>query len=510
MDISIEFKKKPEINSDTLVVGVYSDKRLSPSAEKIDKELNGLINSHIKAHNIFKGKHGQILSIPTSEINGLFRVILIGLGDSKKLNHTLSENLGGKIYSALKNNGVREATIFIDDDQNRENIPSDKMAAHIALGIRLRSYKFHQYKSKPEENLPEIERIEMITSNHNGAKDLFFSLDAEAHGVFLARDLMNEPPNILYPEHYAELLKEDLSPLGIEVEVIDMKKMQKLGFTSHLAVGQGSIRPPCVVVMHWKGSSEEQDQPLGFVGKGITFDTGGISIKPSASMEEMKMDMGGSAAVCGLMKTLALRKAKINVIGIVALAENMPSHNAYRPGDIITSMSGKTIEVINTDAEGRLVLIDSLTYIQKNYNPKLVIDLATLTGAIMVALGFEYGGAFVNNEKLWSELENASKLSGEKLWRMPLDDAYRKEMEGNLSDLQNLGSVGRWGGACTAAGFIEHFIENDLPWAHLDIAGMMNWKKDKPTSPKGPPGYGVRLLNTLIALHYESSANNND
>jgi leucyl aminopeptidase len=239
------------------------------------------------------------------------------------------------------------------------------------------------------------------------------------------------------------------------------------------------------------------------VGKGVTFDTGGISIKPAAGMEEMKMDMGGSAAVVGLIRTLAARKAKVNVVGIVGLAENMPSDRSYRPGDIVTSLSGKTIEVLNTDAEGRLVLCDALTYIQRTDKPKMIVDLATLTGAIMVALGYEYAGAFVNDDKLWSGLNDAGTQTGEKLWRMPLDEAYREEMRSKVADLQNLGNVGRYGGACSAAGFLEQFIEGKTPWAHLDIAGTAWWKTDKPTVPRGGSGFGVRLLNSFVKNNHE-------
>jgi leucyl aminopeptidase len=265
----------------------------------------------------------------------------------------------------------------------------------------------------------------------------------------------------------------------------------------------GSIRPPRVVIMRWNGTGKKTgSKPLAFVGKGVTFDTGGISIKPAAGMEEMKMDMGGSAAVVGLIRALAKSKAKVDVVGVIGLAENMPSDRAYRPSDIITSLSGKTIEVLNTDAEGRLVLCDALTYVQDTYKPRMIIDLATLTGAIMVALGYEYAGAFVNDEKLWGQLETASKASGEKLWRMPLDQSYRDEMTNNITDLKNLGNLGRYGGACSAAGFLEHFIEDGTPWAHIDIAGTAWIKGDKPTVPRGGTGYGVRLLYRLVLDNY--------
>jgi leucyl aminopeptidase len=323
-------------------------------------------------------------------------------------------------------------------------------------------------------------------------------LSAHADGVYLARDLINEPPNTLYPESYAQRIKDELKPLGVDVDVIDDKKMEKLGMGAALAVGKGSERKPRIVVMTWNGAGNDSD-PVGLVGKGVTFDTGGISIKPSNGMHEMKFDMGGSAAVVGAMKTLATRKAKSNVVAVVGLAENMPSHNAYRPGDIIKSMSGKTVEILNTDAEGRLVLADCLTYIQKEYNPKCIIDLATLTGAIMVGLGQEYAGAFVNDDKLWSALDDAAKLTNEKLWRMPLDKAYSKDMKSKMADYNNLGGVSRYGGACTAAAFLEFFVDKDRDWAHLDIAGVAWNSRGKPLADKDTAlGYWVRTLDRFV------------
>ncbi len=293
-----------------------------------------------------------------------------------------------------------------------------------------------------------------------------------------------------------------MKPLGVEVEIFDEKKMLKMGMGAIMAVGQGSERQPRMVIMRWNGNPKKKTVPIAFVGKGVTFDTGGISIKPAAGMDEMKMDMGGSAAVVGLMKTLAARNAKINVVGVVGLAENMPSGNAYRPGDILTSYAGKTIEVLNTDAEGRLVLADCLTYVQRTYKPATVIDLATLTGAILVALGHEYCGTFATNDDLWGQLEKSSAASGEKLWRMPLDPVWHKEVESNVADVQNTGK-GRNAGSCTAAEFLHHFIEEGTQWAHLDIAGTAWRTSDQPTVPKFGSGFGVRLLNTLVAEHYE-------
>ena len=348
----------------------------------------------------------------------------------------------------------------------------------------------------------------MVSENAPAIQKLFKAADPAIEGTFLARDLVNEPPNRLYPESYVETIKKELKPLGVEIDVLDEKKMQKLGMEAILAVGMGSARPPRMVIMRWNGTgkngkSAAKSVPLALVGKGVTFDTGGISLKPGPGMDEMKMDMGGSAAVVGTMKTLALRGAKVDVIGAIGLAENMPSDRAYRPGDVIGSHSGKTIEVLNTDAEGRLVLCDVLSYVQDTYSPKTVIDLATLTGAMMVALAHEYCGTFVNNDDLWKSLETASAETGEKLWRMPLDEVWKKDMEGNFGDVQNLAkSNGRYGGACTAAGFLEHFIKPKVKWAHMDIAGTAWIKSDKPTTPKFGTGFGVRVLNTYIKNTY--------
>ena len=303
---------------------------------------------------------------------------------------------------------------------------------------------------------------------------------------------------MLYPDHYAELIKKELTPLGVKVEILDDKKMEKLGMGAILAVGMGSARPPRMVIMHWNGADKKDEKPLGFVGKGVTFDTGGISLKPGASMDEMKTDMGGSAAVVGLMKSLALQKINKNVVGIVGLAENMPSDRAYRPGDIVKSYKGKHIEVLNTDAEGRLVLVDCLTYIQEKFDPVSIVDLATLTGAIMVALGYEYTGAFVNDDTLWAGLEASAKATGEKAWRMPLDETYRKDVESDIASVRNLAKTERWGGACTAAAFLQHFIDEGRIWAHLDIAGTSLVKADTDLCCKGGTGVGVRLLENYV------------
>lgn len=498
--LSISFSAKPKPKFDTAVIFVAKGNVLPPSAAELDKDSGGLVSSYLKRQKSFTGAKGQMLSLAAAPKQAFARILLAGLGDAETLNVLDAESLGGKIHASLSAAGAEQANILVDEGKSGKTLDGAALAAHIGLGVRLAAYQFDQYRSKKKSTEPKAElgKINLVTKSAAKAEGKFDPLAALATGVHLARDLANLPPNDLYPDSYAKRIKAELLPLGVKVDILDEKKLKQLGFGAHLAVGQGSIRPPRVVVMHWNGlpAGKKSDAPVAFVGKGITFDTGGISIKPAAGMDEMKMDMGGSAAVVGAIKALALRKAKTNVVGIVALAENMPSDRAYRPGDIITSLSGKTIEVLNTDAEGRLVLCDSLTYVQRTHKPRLIIDLATLTGAIIVALGHDYCGAFVNDDRLWEQLDQAGKDSGEKLWRMPLDESFRKSMESKVADLKNIADTSRSGGACSAAGFLETFIDDKTPWAHLDIAGTA-------MSSKGGTGFAVRTLERLIADHYE-------
>lgn len=482
-------KTSKKDNADTAVIFTTKGGKLTASAQAMDKDTGGLISTYLKRQTAFTGKNGQTLTLPATAKQSLTRIILCGLDDPEKLSPQDAETAGRKLFAALNEAKAKKISLDID------TLDAD-IGAHIAMGILLASYSFEKYLSKKSGST--LGNVTISGKNAAKAKTIFKALEGAGAGVFMARDLANLPPNDLYPESYARTIKEELGPLGVKITILDEKEMKRMGFGAHLAVGQGSIRPPRVVIMHWNGlgkGKKAKGGPVALVGKGITFDTGGISIKPSGHMDEMKMDMGGSAAVVGAMTALALRKAKAEVIGIVALAENMPSDRAYRPGDIIKSLSGKTIEVLNTDAEGRLVLCDSLTYVQKKYKPKMIIDLATLTGAIVVALGSEFCGSFVNNDTLWSQISNAAKSTDEKYWRMPLDEAYRKDVESKVADLRNIGTAGK-AGSCTAAGFLQHFIEGDTPWAHLDIAGTG-------MSAKGGTGFGVRMLDRLIADHYE-------
>lgn len=502
MSIKIIFPKAGTKPSGTIIIGVFEGNQVGPNARDLDHILDGFISHAMQHSKNFKGKHGQILQTITPPESGLSRIILLGLGKNEDLDALKTESAAGKLFAGLGKSVIENVGYLAD---RSKKLKIETLAAHFANGFKLRSYKFERYKSKKDEEdkTPSLDTLKILTPHPANAKKAYEALDHVTKGTFWARDLVNTAPNDLYPESYAKTIRDALKPLGVEIEIFDDKKLEKMGAGGITAVGKGSERKPRMVIMRWNGGSKAKNAKiLGFVGKGVTFDTGGISLKPGAGMDEMKMDMGGSAAVVGLMKTLALRKAKCNVVAIVGLAENMPSSNAYRPGDILTTYSGKTVEVLNTDAEGRLVLADCLTYIQQEYKPEFIIDLATLTGAMMVALGHEYCGTFVNDDPLWKHMEKASAHTGEKLWRMPLDKVWTKEVESDVADVQNLGK-GRFAGACTAASFLEHFIEDGQPWAHMDIAGTAWRKSDQPTVPKFGSGFGVRILNDMVAKYYE-------
>jgi leucyl aminopeptidase len=415
------------------------------------------------------------------------------LGKRAELTTLTLEEAGGAIAAALS----QEAQVTI----LAEALAAPE-AAHLGLGAILRAYRFDLYRTKEKpEDKPKLTGIGVQTEDPAKAKAAFAPLRAVAEGIFLARDLITEPPNVLTPTEMAERCRA-LTKLGVKVEIMGPKELEKLGFGALLGVSQGSVQEPRMVVMQWNGAGGRKPRkPLVFVGKGVTFDTGGISIKPAGGMEDMKWDMAGAGAVVGLMAALAGRKAKADVVGLVGLVENMPSGSAQRPGDVVTSYSGQTIEVLNTDAEGRLVLADVLWYAQEKFDPAFMVNLATLTGAIIVALGQEHGGMFSNDEDLAQKLTSAGLATGEKLWRMPLGDAYDKAIKSDIADMKNIG--GRHGSAIIAAQFIQRFV-NSKPWAHLDIAGMAWSSKDAACVPKGATAYGVRLLDRLVRDHYEA------
>ena len=486
--MKIQFSKTPsKAQKQTLVLPLHDD--ATPKADALTTGELKNIAALIKSSPVFEYKTGQTLHIPLDDKR---TVIILGLGKKTDWSEKEAETAGGQLIPTLKAHGIQSASLLVG---------TLKHAAHIAAGLYLRAYTFNKYKTDKDSNKNALKTIILVSKNNADIKKTYATLSPTLEGTYFARDLVNEAPNALYPEAYAERIKNELKPLGVKVTVLDDKKMEKLGMGAITAVGQGSAHKPRMVIMEWKNApskSANKGQPIAFVGKGVTFDTGGISIKPGAGMDEMKMDMGGSAAVVGTMKALAASKAKTHVVGIVGLAENMPSSNAYRPGDIITAYNGKTIEVLNTDAEGRLVLADTLSYVQEKYNPHTIIDLATLTGAMMVALGGEYTGTFANDDDLWKALDKSAKIGHEKIWRMPLDQVWSDEVISTVADLRNMGKT-RYAGANTAAAFLEHFIDKDRKWAHMDIAGTAWIRADKPTTPKYGTGVGVRTL-TAFAI----------
>jgi leucyl aminopeptidase len=500
--MKISFSEPAVPSAGAVVAGVFEERQLSPSAADLDRRTDGALQRAVSGGR-FSGKKDETLAVVAPAGLPVSRILLVGLGKAGSADERQFEALGGTIVAALNGAGENEATVLLDEAAlGVEALGGGRAAARLALGARLRSYRFDKYrtKQKPEQK-PTLERLTIGTDAAAAAKRAFQPLDRVAEGVFLTRDLVSEPANIIYPESLAEQARS-LEELGVEVEILDEKKMRKLGMGALLGVGQGSARPPRLVVMRYQGNPKAKDAaPIAFLGKGVTFDTGGISIKPAAGMEEMKWDMAGAGVVLGLMRALAGRKARANVVGIVGLVENMPSGTAQRPGDIVTSMSGQTIEVINTDAEGRLVLADALWYCQDRFKPRFMIDLATLTGAIIISLGNEYAGLFSNNDELAERLTAAGSAVGEKVWRLPVAEAYDREIDSDAADMKNVGN-GRGAGSITAAKFLQRFV-NDVPWAHLDIAGTAWSKKDSPTVPKGATAFGVRLLDRFVADYYE-------
>ena len=481
-----------------VVVGVLEGRKLTPSAEAVDEATGGAVTRAIKASS-FKGAKHHSLTVMTPG-GRLGRVVCFGLGKAKDLTRLELQTLGGNVVKTLSAHAA-SAQVLVDELDGLD-LKAHEMAAEIALGARLGSYRFDKYKTKKKEHdTPKLKEVKLHTKMATKAKAAFALEDKVCDGVFFTRDLVSEPSNVLYPETLAAEAKK-LAKLGVKVEVLTKTQMKKLGMGALLGVAQGSANDPRLVVMQWTGKPKRKgakptkaDQPVAFIGKGVTFDSGGISIKPSAGMEDMKWDMGGAGVVIGLMKALAGRKAKVNAVGVVGLVENMPSGTAQRPGDIVTSMSGQTIEVLNTDAEGRLVLADALHYTKERFDPHTMVDLATLTGAIMVALADQYAGLFTNNDDLAWELIGAGREVDEKVWMMPLGDGYDKMINSTVADMQNIG--GRWGGSITAAQFLKRFV-GDTKWAHIDIAGVTWNKTGSATSPAGGTGFGVRLLDRWV------------
>ena len=427
----------------------------------------------------------------TFEISSKKKIILVQI--KKDLKDSDIESLGAEFYNHLKTFKESEYYIFSDSLANKYK----NFLGYFLHGVKLKSYQFIKYKSKQDK---KKFLLNIVGTKNKPSLETQRKFNALEEGTFYTRDLVSEPGNVLHPDEYAKRLSS-LKKDGLKINIFDKKKLKKLGMHSLLGVGMGSSRGSYLVTMEWNGA-KKNSKPLAFVGKGVTFDTGGYSLKPAKFMEDMTYDMAGSAAVVGLMRTLALRKAKVNAVGVVGLVENMVSGNAQRPGDIVKSYSGKTVEVLNTDAEGRLVLADALTYTEKKYKPRFIIDLATLTGAIIVSLGSEYAGLFSNDDKLSIQITDAGKKVDEKLWRMPLHKNYDKLINSRNADMQNINYVGG-AGSTTAAQFLQRFILEKTPWAHLDIAGMAFSKYGGSLNSGGATGFGVRLLNKLVEENYE-------
>ena len=479
--------------SGVLILLVPENAALAGAAAEADGRTGGQIARAMKAAG-FTGRRDATLDV-VAPGGGFSRVVLFGLGAPAALRPLDLEMLGGAAAGVIQALKTDSATIAAD--LSLGGLEAGEAAALIASGVRLRVYSFIRYKSKKPEAKP-IREVSLLTPDARTARQLFAGLEAVAEGVHLARDLVNEPPNHLHPVEFAERMKP-LAKLGIKISVLSPAQMKKLGMNALLGVAQGSSHEARMVVMEWKGG-KAGEKPLAFIGKGVTFDTGGISIKPAQGMEDMKGDMGGAACVAGLMLALAKRKAKVNVIGAIGLVENMPDGKAQRPGDIVTSMSGQTIAVLNTDAEGRLVLADVLWYVQEKFKPRFMIDLATLTGAIVVALGKEHAGLFTNNDELAQRLSEVGYATGEKVWRMPLAPEYDRIIDHDVADVKNTG--GRNAGSITAAQFLQRFV-NNVPWAHLDVAGTAMDAPRNAINQSWGPGWGVRLLNRLVTQFYE-------
>jgi len=468
----------------------YTDKKNILSNDTIKK-----INSFL---NVLKVKR-KSEDVSSFDISSRQKCFIIKV--QNKYESYSPEESGGIFFSYLnKFKDISKVDLYVDSlDFHKDKLVS--FFAEFIFGFNLKSYTFNKYKTLNKDYIGKKINLKIITSNKEKIEKKYKYYDSIKEGIFLTRDLVSEPPNVLTPKVYVQEIKK-LSKFGLKIKIYDEKQMKKLGLNALLGVGQGSVNETYLAIIEWNGKKNSKQNPLAFVGKGVCFDTGGISLKPARFMEEMKYDMAGSAVVVGLLKSFALRKAKINAVGVVGLVENMPGGAAQRPGDIVKSYSGKTIEVLNTDAEGRLVLADALTFTEKKYKPKFIIDLATLTGAIIVSLGEEYAGLFSNNDELSKNISNASENVNEKVWRLPLHKNYDKLMDSKIADVQNINYAGG-AGSITAAQFLQRFIIDKTPWAHLDIAGMAFSKKAANLNPGGATGFGVRLLNNLVKEYYE-------
>ena len=491
--MKISFASQRPNGSFALAIPVWSEDLLNERLSGLPEGTRNLAARAAEAQR-FEREAASVAETFIEEGGAVRRVLLVGLGANRG-DDALYERAGGALTARLLTSGERRLVIDLDG----ANLDGEA-AARLGFGAAARAWRHDIYRTKlSAKQKPTLEEI-IIVGGGEGADDAWQRRSALIDGLSFTRELVSEPANILYPESFVERCRARVAPLGVEIEVLGEAQMAELGMGALLGVGQGSVKPPRLLAMRWNGG-EAGAKPLVLVGKGITFDTGGISIKPAQGMEGMKWDMGGAGAVAGTMVALAGRKAKANVVGVCVLAENMPDGNAQRPGDVVTSMSGQTIEVINTDAEGRLVLADAITWAQRQYKPEVVVDLATLTGAMIISLGHEYGGLFSNDDGLAGQLDAAGRASGDKLWRMPLGEPYDKLIESPIADMKNVGP--REGGSITAAQFLQRFVEDGTKWAHLDIAGMVWADKASHLYDKGATGFGVALLDRYVAARHE-------
>ena len=494
--MKISFAKLVRPASGAVAVGITDGGKLGKTGQMVDRATGGALSAAMKADK-FTGQSGKTVSVYAPPRSKLTRVVVFGLGKAKEINSQSLEEAGGTLYGAISQE-PRVAVVL--DDLKNAAVDAEDIAASVTSGIVLKSYRFDKYRTqeKPEAK-PKLKAVTVATTAVSAARSAYGVREAVNAGVILTRDLVSEPANVLTPKAFADIAK-GLAGGGLRVKVLGRKEMEKLGMGALLGVAQGSVNEPQFVIFEWNGG-HKNDPTLAFVGKGVCFDSGGISLKPGQGMWDMKWDMGGAGVVTGLMKALSGRKAKVNAIGVIGLVENMPDAKAQRPGDVVTSADGQTIEVLNTDAEGRLVLADALWYVQKHFKPDLIIDLATLTGAIIAALAEHYAGLFSNDDDLSKQLTTAGQAVNERLWRMPMGPEYDKLINSPIADMKNLG--GRYAGSTTAAQFLGRFVAKGTPWAHLDIAGVTWAESARALLPKGGTGFGVRLLNRFVADNYE-------
>lgn len=503
----ITFSETQNQKSDTALIFKFAGQKLAVQGQGLDEKSLGFISKALQEASSFTAKFGQNLVVHLPAETGYVRAIIFGLGDQDDFDSKKFLEAGGRSYSALKASCAKKVDVFLSRDGLPVGCEETDVSMLFAEGAALKAYSFDQYKTKSTSTSSQVDILNVVNAAAKDNLAAYKAIKARVEAVHLARDLTAEPANMLYPENYAKRIEEDLKPIGVKVTVFDEKKLLKMGAGALMAVGQGSARQPRLVIMEYNGLGKKSTKPsIGLAGKGVTFDTGGYNIKsdsPMFGIYDMKFDMAGSAAVVGAMQALAKRKAKIHIVAAVALAENSISSTAFLPSDVIKSLSGQTIEITNTDAEGRLVLCDAIWYLQDKYQVDTIVDLATLTGSVIVSLGLEYAGIFTDEDTLWAQIESAGKDSQEKVWRMPMDPAWEKDVDSDIADMKNRTTSGAAAASSKAAQFLRRFVKSGVKWMHIDLAGPVWSKSDTALSKKGATGYGVRLLDTLLAQHYE-------